>query len=144
MGRSGLVSHGKGPKHLAKLEEILKTSTLSIYFNKPSTSKATATASLSANLTEFVQTTNHVQNAEIKCALKVVDARLPFRSCVGINSLFQSMFPDSKIAQTFQMGKTKCSYFISFGLAPHFKLELEYQILKYIFRKHQFFLYMQG
>ena len=120
MGRSGLVSHGKGPKHLAKLEEILKTSTLLIS-NKPST--LTATASLSATLTEFVQTTNHVQDAEIEWSLKVFGARLPFRSCVGINSLFQSIFPNSKIAQNFQMGKTKCSYLISFGLAPHFRLK---------------------
>ena len=104
MGRFGLVSHGKGPKHLAKLEEILKTSTLSIYFNKPSTS--TKTSSPSGTLTEFVHTTNHLQDAEIKWALKVVDARLPFRSCVGINGLFQSMFPDSKIAQTFRWEKT--------------------------------------
>ena len=32
------------------------------------------------------------------------------------------MFPDSSIAKNFTCGKTKCSYLISFGVAPYFKL----------------------
>ena len=31
------------------------------------------------------------------------------------------MFPDSQIAKKFSLGKTKCAYLISFGLAPYFK-----------------------
>ena len=31
------------------------------------------------------------------------------------------MFKDSKIAQSFTLGKTKCSYVISNGIAPFFK-----------------------
>ena len=34
------------------------------------------------------------------------------------------MFPDSSIAQKFQLGKTKASYVICYGLAPFFKLNL--------------------
>ena len=47
-----------------------------------------------------------------------------YRSCVGKDQLFTSMFPDSSIAQKFQLGKTKASYVICYGLAPFFKLNL--------------------
>ena len=35
------------------------------------------------------------------------------------------MFKDSRIAQSFNVGSTKCSYMINFGLAPYFKSLLE-------------------
>ena len=31
------------------------------------------------------------------------------------------MFPDSNIAKNFACGKTRCSYIVTFGLAPYFK-----------------------
>ena len=31
------------------------------------------------------------------------------------------MFPDSKIASSFQMGPDKLHYYVTFGLAPYFK-----------------------
>ena len=31
------------------------------------------------------------------------------------------MFPDSNIAENFACGKTKCSYIVTYGLAPYFK-----------------------
>ena len=34
---------------------------------------------------------------------------------------FSELFSDSKIASSFQLSKTKCSYFIKYGLASHFK-----------------------
>ena len=46
------------------------------------------------------------------------------RSCVGKVQLFTSVFPDSSIAQKFQLGKTKASYVICYELAPFFKLNL--------------------
>ena len=45
MDRFGFLSHGKGPKHVAILGEMLRTARLSAYFNKPSTSAATASVS---------------------------------------------------------------------------------------------------
>ena len=32
-----------------------------------------------------------------------------------------AMFKDSKIAQSFACGRTKCMYIIKYGLAPYFK-----------------------
>ena len=31
------------------------------------------------------------------------------------------MFPDSQVAKPFQLSKTKCAYYVVFGLAPYFK-----------------------
>ena len=31
------------------------------------------------------------------------------------------MFSESKVASSFQLSKTKCGYFITYGFAPHFK-----------------------
>ena len=35
------------------------------------------------------------------------------------------MFKDSKIAEKFTCGSTKCSYIINFGIAPYFRLLLQ-------------------
>ena len=45
---------------------------------------------------------------------------LSFRSCLDLNDLFRSMFPDSAVAQKFQLSKTKCAYLINFGLAVYY------------------------
>ena len=34
------------------------------------------------------------------------------------------MFHDSQIAKSFQLSKTKCSYLVNYGIAPHFQQEL--------------------
>ena len=48
-----------------------------------------------------------------------------FLSCGQINSLFSAMFKNSQIAAKMKFRKTKCSYFISYGLAPYIKEQLE-------------------
>ena len=44
-----------------------------------------------------------------------------FNSCQNKNDLFCDLFPDSNIAKIFACGKTKCSYIVTYGLAPYFK-----------------------
>ena len=44
-----------------------------------------------------------------------------FNSISSKSDLFCKMFPDSKIAESFSCGKTKCRYVIYFGLAPYSK-----------------------
>ena len=50
----------------------------------------------------------------------------PFISpiCENLNELFQAMFSDSKIPESFKLGKTKPGYFINYGLVPFFKTNL--------------------
>lgn len=47
-----------------------------------------------------------------------------------MSDTFKRMFPDSKIGQNFCMGKTKGSYVICHGLAPHFKSNLQNDIME--------------
>ena len=44
--------------------------------------------------------------------------------CENLNELFQAMFSDNKIVESFKLGKTKCGYFINYGLEPFSKMNL--------------------
>ena len=59
--------------------------------------------------------------AEIMWSLEVLKNEHFYRSCASKSSLSAEMFKDSKIAQSFTLGKTECSYVICFGIAPYFK-----------------------
>ena len=59
--------------------------------------------------------------AEILCALKVANNQFSLRSCLGLSEIFKEMFPDSDIAKSSKLSKTKCGYVINYGLAPYFR-----------------------
>ena len=40
------------------------------------------------------------------------------------------MFSDSKIAQNFKLSKTKCRYYLTYGIAPYLKSNITKSILK--------------
>ena len=63
----------------------------------------------------------NAHHAEIRWVLKVARCHFSYHSCLDLSKLFQIMFKDSKIAQDFKMSKTKCMYFLKFGLAPRFR-----------------------
>lgn len=67
--------------------------------------------------------------AEILWSVEVVASNYSYRSCEDKSVLFSSIFPDGKIASQFQLGKTKCAYMITFGIAPYVS-ELLYDALK--------------
>ena len=71
-----------------------------------------------------------ITKAEIRWTMKVVLSHFSFRSCLDLKDLFQCMFPDSEITKVFTMSKTKCAYYINFGLAPYFREELLHDIKK--------------
>ena len=58
---------------------------------------------------------------EIIWTLKIVDRGFSLRSSDNQSDLFSTMFPDSAIAQGFQMGRTTIMYERTHGLAPYFK-----------------------
>ena len=58
---------------------------------------------------------------EIMWSSDIVLSNYSFNSVSNKSDLFSKMFPDSKIADNFSCGKTKCSYVICFGLAHCFK-----------------------
>ena len=61
------------------------------------------------------------QKAEIVWALKSVLSGYSNNSCADISKIFTCMFPDSKIAKSFELGATKLKYVINFGIAPYFR-----------------------
>ena len=50
-----------------------------------------------------------------------LDMSYSFRFCLNLNELLKTMFSDSQIAKLFRLSRTKCSYYLVFGLAPYFK-----------------------
>ena len=54
-------------------------------------------------------------------SLEVLKNKYSYRSCASKSSLFAEMFKDRKIAQSFTLGKTKCSFVICYDIAPYCK-----------------------
>ena len=44
-----------------------------------------------------------------------------YNSCSNKSKLFIAVFSDSDIAERFSIGKTKCAYYVTHGIAPYFK-----------------------
>ena len=66
-------------------------------------------------------TKENVVRAEIIWALEILNCSYSLNSCTKKGKLFSVMFPDSNVAQNFQMASTKASYVTYYGLAPYFK-----------------------
>ena len=71
-----------------------------------------------------------VITAEIRWVMKVVTSYFSFQSCLDLNNLFKTMFYDSDVAKCFALSKTKCSYYITYGVAPFYKGNLIADIKK--------------
>lgn len=65
-----------------------------------------------------------ITKAEVIWALTVTQRGYSFKSCDEIGDVFRYMFPDSKIAQEFNMQLKKISYVLSHYLGPYFHHEL--------------------
>ena len=78
---------------------------------------------------QHLNETNLAQEAEVMFAIDDVLSKYSFNSCANKSALFSPMFPDSQITNQFSYGKTKCTYLITFGVAPYLK-ELLRRILK--------------
>ena len=59
--------------------------------------------------------------AEILWALHTVKHNYSANSCDKVTELNKKMYPDSAIAQSCQLARTKLSYMVNFGLGPHFQ-----------------------
>ena len=59
--------------------------------------------------------------AETIWSLEALKNKYSYQSCAIKSSFFAEMFKDSKIAQIFTVGKTKCSYVICYGIATYCK-----------------------
>ena len=62
--------------------------------------------------------------------LKCMPSGFSNNSCGNINSMLESMFPDSNVGSAFSMAPTKILYVINHGLVTHFKQILKVGITK--------------
>ena len=140
MGRQALISHASGMKHkdidkkikaffqpTKKIVENKENSSSSIdiecegkYDDSSSKAKASSSSKVQATIELVINNAEHTK-AEILWLLKSTSAGYSNNSCVNNAELFRSMFPDSKIAQSFKLGSTKLKHLTNFGIAPHYK-----------------------
>ena len=135
MGRQALISHASGKKHKEidiKIKAFFNPKKKDLVQNKENECKETSIESSSSEVktssSSKVQATielatNNVEHtkAEILWTLKATSAGYSNNSCTNNAKLFQLMFPDSKISQSFKLGPTKLKYLTNFGIAPHYK-----------------------
>ena len=121
MGVSALVSHTGGKKH-SEIATSRSSNAAGAFFAVPkaTTSSTPTKPSTIQTISDMILPTT-VLRAEILWALKVVNNHFSLRSCLGLNEIFKEMFPDSDIAKSFKLSKTKCGYVINYGLAPYFR-----------------------
>ena len=82
--------------------------------------QSNSTAKFGQTMIEDFQIPALVVKPEIVWALKFDISHFSLRLCLKLNDLFKCMFTESQIASKFSLSKTKCSYIINFGFAPHF------------------------
>ena len=128
MGRSANFCHAKGNKHQTKFKNVQKIQTITLYnkvsSNEDNSTSASSTSNASSPISSYIINKDATE-AEMLWVLRTVLCHNSSLSCDGIPKLFMRMFSDSSIAKAFTMGRTKCSYFINFGIASYFKEVLQ-------------------
>ena len=111
-GKSAVTEHGKGGTHQQLIKER-------VHFSKPNgetEKKQTKLDDTSHHVTEMAKT-----KALVVWLLKSIDSGFSNNSSDDIVECLQVMCPDSKIASSLKMKRTKAYYVINHGLAPYFK-----------------------
>ena len=137
MGVSALWSHAKGKKHQARASSSKVRSVDIRHFasnkensndcGEPVLTTASATAK-TASTTVDLSKNLHSVDAEICWCLRMVNCHSSYNSCADLGAILQVMFPGSKIASQFTLGKTEARYTMFYGIAPEFNKQLIYDI----------------
>ena len=133
MGVASLSDHAKYEKHKDKEHgfNYSKGSMSSLFFSRLLSSLTLSSSSQSSQVQSTVANSTldsmvlpfSILNAEINWSMKVVQSHFSFQTYIDLNKLFY-MFPDSKVAQKFQLGKTKCAYLVNYVMVPFVKHQL--------------------
>ena len=138
MGRSALLNHMKSNTHQTCYSEFVqgkKKGLLSFGITKQKVSDANNTTSQTDTVVsvapDICKTQSSVmgaaysQKAVDKAAIiwivYVVNQNLSLNSTNDIKDVVQEMFPDSQIAKSLQLAKTKSKYAIEFGIHPYLR-----------------------
>ena len=101
MEAGALISHAGGAKHKERLKTYNPLP--SLFFTRETNIKQNTPKS--SEKIDSMLTAVSVSHAEIRWVLKVLTSHLSYRSCLNLNSLFTTMFPDSLIAKSFKLSK---------------------------------------
>ena len=110
-----LISHSSGKKHQDKSDKFESPAIESFFVHK--TLKSNHSSSSSSAIGNSSSTCRTLGSCVIPESvilaekIWVLRAHSSLRSYEEINKLFQVMFSDSKISDSFKLGKTKCRYF---------------------------------
>src|SRR6267154_2547463 len=94
------VSHPSPPSATTNTEDAAK---------HPSSDFSVVRSSARAQSLNAFVLTDIVTKSEILWAMKIVVNHMSYRSCLDLSELFQTMFPESEVAQKFTMSKTKAA-----------------------------------
>lgn len=122
-GRSALTDHAKGKKHneaLNKRNNFFKSPSSKNQKVSNEQSKCSEAVEKQPTLESFI-TNSDTLKAEIIWSLKSIINGFSVRSNDELSDTLVAMFPDSKIAKSFNMARTKSMYIINHGLYPYFK-----------------------
>ena len=119
-GKGAILDHAEGEKHKKAVERR------TMFFNKPSENSSPVEIteqepSCSKQQTLHGLTNVDVLKSEIIWLIKCITSGFSNRSCDQMNDVVACMFPDSNIAKSFAMGRTKAMYMTNYGLLPYFK-----------------------
>ena len=126
-GRTSVESHHIGKRHGEKLENRRKSMIGHYFVKKGANAEDQPTSSSKPQSSVLVapyDLSAEVEAADIRWCLHMVDSHLSYRSCDVMPDLFKKMFPDSPVAQQFQMKKDKARYMIVFGIYPALRASL--------------------
>ena len=134
---SALRSHAKCKKHQTRASSAKVRSVYIRHFDsnkenpndcsEPVPKSASASAKTASTIVDLSKNVDSV-DAEIRWCLRMVNCHSSYNSCADLAAMFQVMFPNSKIASHFKLGKTKARYTMLYGIAPESKKQLIYDI----------------
>ena len=128
-GKKTLVLHASPEFHKSRLLTSTQT-TVKFVKHKPeekenipedeNTAGTSSSSSSSSSIKGYLMAKT-VADAETSWVLDVISNNYSQNSCQNKSELFAVMFKDSKIAQSFSCGSSKCGYVVNFELALFFK-----------------------
>ena len=101
MGVSALLSHSQGKKHKEREKQQPPLSRLFFQSSSQHSKENKSREHSKVKKVDAMLIPVSVSLAEIRWTLKVVSSSFSLRSCLNLNALFQEMFSDSKIAESF-------------------------------------------
>ena len=126
-GIAQLLQHSTKKKHMEATKHSLDEKQSKLQFTCESGRKSTPSTSRAISLTFPGDDSLKAENLWL---LKLAVIGFSLRSTDKVGELFQTMFPDSKIAAGFTLSWTKSSYVISHGLSQYFPCMLVKDLLK--------------